>query len=343
MALNDLGGEVALELLGLDAATQAVYRAFLSCPDADLDKISELAGIDRAETEVALDRLAGLALVSWEDHEIGRPRLNDPDAALSALVAQRQSEIAQRQLEIEESRLAVAQLLAARSQVEGPDSTVEIERIHGVEAVRAQIEYLARTCRDEVWSFNPGGAQSAQSLMRSRPLNAETLGRGVRMRAIFLDSVRNDQASVDHAAWLVEHGAEVRTLPELPMRMLIVDRSTAVVPMDDRDSSRGALLVTGRGMVAGLAALFVMTWKAAQPLGPRPSRRPGLPSAQETQALRLWAQGATDGMVARSLGVSERTVRRISETLADRLGARSRFEAGVRAMEAGWLTDRDLI
>jgi len=45
----------------------------------------------------------------------------------------------------------------------------------------------------------------------------------------------------------------------------------------------------------------------------------------------------TDEMVARKLGVSVRTVRRMASELMAELGARSRFQAGVRASERGWL------
>jgi len=45
----------------------------------------------------------------------------------------------------------------------------------------------------------------------------------------------------------------------------------------------------------------------------------------------------TDEAAARRLGVSLRTVRRWASHLADRLGARSRFQAGVRARERGWI------
>ncbi|AGL13772.1 helix-turn-helix transcriptional regulator [Actinoplanes sp. N902-109] len=291
----------------------------------------------------AFDRLAGLALIRRSDDEISPPTLNDPSAALSALLAREQVRIAQRQLQIEESRAAIAELLAAGVGAGQGLEDNDIERVVGLAAVRERISELAAGCTEEVWTFNPDGAQSEQNRSSSRPLNEKTLERGVRMRAIYLDSVRNDPATVEHLQWLTDQGAEVRTTLTLPIRMIIVDRATAVVPIDDRASNQGAIVITGRGMVAGLVALFVSTWKSAQPLSSRRSREPGQPNAQERAALRLWAQGATDASVARTLGISERTVRRISETIAERLRARSRFEAGARAMDVGWLSAEDLI
>lgn len=60
-------------------------------------------------------------------------------------------------------------------------------------------------------------------------------------------------------------------------------------------------------------------------------------TGQQATALRLPAEGHTDETIAKRLGVSHRTARRIASELMDRLGARSRFEAGVRAVQQGWL------
>ena len=46
---------------------------------------------------------------------------------------------------------------------------------------------------------------------------------------------------------------------------------------------------------------------------------------------------ATDTAIARHLAISERTLRRRLKDLMDELGVDSRFVAGVRAVERGWL------
>ncbi|MCM1965674.1 helix-turn-helix transcriptional regulator [Streptomyces sp. G1] len=60
---------------------------------------------------------------------------------------------------------------------------------------------------------------------------------------------------------------------------------------------------------------------------------------QESTIIALLAQGHTDESIAKRLGVSQRTARRIAADLMERLGARSRFEAGVRCVQRGWLTE----
>ena len=54
------------------------------------------------------------------------------------------------------------------------------------------------------------------------------------------------------------------------------------------------------------------------------------------QLLQL-TEGAKDEQIARTLGISLRTVRRRIADLLSELGADSRFQAGVEAVRRGWL------
>ena len=49
------------------------------------------------------------------------------------------------------------------------------------------------------------------------------------------------------------------------------------------------------------------------------------------------ASGATDDAISRRLGLSRRTVVRRAARLLERLGASTRFQAGVQAAHRGWL------
>ena len=158
------------------------------------------------------------------------------------------------------------------------------------------------------------------------------------MRTVYQDSVRNDPEMLAYAHWLTEEGAQVRTSPVLPSRLLIFDRTVAVVPIDPENSRAGALCTRSPGIVASLISLFQQTWHSAVPLGadrPRQDER-GL-SAQEQELLKLLASGLTDEAAGKRLGVSLRTVRRQMAALMERLNATSRFEAGLKAAQRGWL------
>jgi DNA-binding CsgD family transcriptional regulator len=158
------------------------------------------------------------------------------------------------------------------------------------------------------------------------------------MKTIYLDSVQNDQGSLEHALWLAEHGAETRTTPSLPLRLQILDRRYAFVPINPEDSSQGAVLVEEPGIVSALCALFELVWETAVPFTEKKTRPKGTVSPQERELLRLLSQGLTDEAAARKLGVSLRTERRMITEISTRLDAHSRFQLGQRATEDGLLS-----
>jgi DNA-binding NarL/FixJ family response regulator len=64
------------------------------------------------------------------------------------------------------------------------------------------------------------------------------------------------------------------------------------------------------------------------------------PTDEERAVASLLVTGMTDEMAARRLGLSRRTFRRRLKALMDKLGARSRFQAGFMLAETGWTSER---
>ncbi|WP_347350315.1 helix-turn-helix domain-containing protein [Intrasporangium sp.] len=331
-----------LNYLGMDSLTHRVYLTLASQPVAGIEALARLLDLSEDDVRTGLNRLSAIALAELDSS--GEPtRIVDPSVGLKALLAQERLELAERQSQVERAQLQIEQWLAANSAAHNADPHLTITALHGLDAVRDKLVELARECRDEVWSFNPGGGQSNEQLRSASPLNADTLARGVSMRAVYLDTALNHAGTAEYLKALSDLGAQVRTVPILPVRMLVVDREVALVPIDERDTSLGAVEVRNRGLVAGLVALFLTTWRVGRPFGTRPMRLPSGLREQERLAVVLWAQGSTDEAVARRLGVSPRTVRRMSETLSASVKARSRFELGARAMALGWVSEEDLL
>ncbi|HCU95486.1 MAG TPA: LuxR family transcriptional regulator [Actinobacteria bacterium] len=133
-------------------------------------------------------------------------------------------------------------------------------------------------------------------------------------------------------------GALVRTAPRVPPVLMICDQQAALIPLEPAGPGTGAVHVREPAIVAALAATFASTWQAATPLaGTHPPAGPADLTASERALLRLLAGGLTDDAAARRLGVSARTVRRQVAVLMAKLGAASRFQAGRKAAERGWL------
>ena len=61
------------------------------------------------------------------------------------------------------------------------------------------------------------------------------------------------------------------------------------------------------------------------------------PTDDELALLRLLSRGFTDEVVAQKLGLTGRTLRRRLRSAMDKLEASSRFEAGFKLAQSGWL------
>jgi len=88
-------------------------------------------------------------------------------------------------------------------------------------------------------------------------------------------------------------------------------------------------------LVRGFFEQFAAIWRDAHSVGVGPED-----SLDETlirEILEILKTGVTDEVAARQLKVSARTIRRRMAAVLDLLGASSRFEAGVKAAQTGWL------
>ncbi|GAA2748477.1 MULTISPECIES: helix-turn-helix transcriptional regulator [Kitasatospora] len=327
-----------LELLGLDPESEAVYRQMLADPHGGVDELRLRLGLSEKAVRAALDKLADLTLLRASRDDPGRLRPVSPERGLELILRRQEEELARRQQELTLSRAAAARAVAEYADLRPEAAPGAPERLEGLDAIQAKLEVLTQQLTEECLSVMPGGAQSAASLEASKPLDQDAMERGVRIMTLYQDSVRNDQATFAYAQWMTSLGGKVRTAPILPPRLLIFDRRVAVVPIDPANTRRGALCTSEPGIVASLVALFEQTWTTAVPLGAGRGEDAdtGL-SPGERELLRLLATGLTDEAAGKRLGVSLRTVRRQMAALMERLGAASRFEAGLKAAQRGWL------
>ncbi|WP_424212629.1 helix-turn-helix transcriptional regulator [Streptomyces sp. BI20] len=322
---------------GLTEMSDTLYRLILKEPGLDRAKASAELGWAGEDLERELEELTRLSLLAPSWRVDGALRVVNPKAALDSLLAHQQAEIAQRHRALAESQAAASALLNQYAELHPAVPTHEAERFEGLDAVRVKLGELSAGTRSESLALVPGGAQPAANFKASAPLSEELLARGVRIRAVYLDSIRNDGPTLDHARWLTERGGQVRTVPALPMRMYIRDREAAMVPIDPADSAAGAVLLREPGAVAAFCALFESIWEAGTPFGEAPRRSLDDPGSQPRELLRLLAQGYTDEAAARRLGISLRSERRLISELMEKLDAQSRFQLGQRAVEHGLL------
>ncbi|MFF5445536.1 LuxR C-terminal-related transcriptional regulator [Streptomyces sp. NPDC012888] len=330
-----------LKALGLDTVTERVYRAMLSNPDETVSQLAARLSLAPAAMGMALDRLSELSLIYPTARESEIPRVLGPETAMGILLARQEAALAAQQERTETARAAAARLVAEFASARPQGARDSMERLHGIDTIRHRLAQLGDSARRSVMTFAPGGGHSEDDLRASRGPNHAMLARGVQLRTVYLDSVRNHAPTRVHVEWLNRCGARVRTAPSLPLRMIIVDRETAVLPMDVSDARGAALVLREESLLVALCALFEQTWAVSQPFGePGTGAKPadaGELTRREQEVLRLLAEGHTDESVAKRLGISSRSARRIVAGLLRRLDARSRFEAGILAVMAGWL------
>lgn len=157
---------------------------------------------------------------------------------------------------------------------------------------------------------------------------------GVRYKVLFPDSARMSGA----LNRMSRAGAEVRTDAEVPMDALVIDRTSVVLPAEGRQT--GTAVFQLPGVVTATVGLFERIWQAAAPLVPLDLPEPedaSMLTCRERELLTLLFSGTTDESAAARLGISVRTVRRMVADIMNRLGARSRFQAGAKAVDRGWL------
>ncbi|WP_406498915.1 LuxR C-terminal-related transcriptional regulator [Streptomyces sp. NBC_00846] len=323
-----------LQVLGLSQRSETVYRAMLRRPDRGVAALASDTGLSEDKVREALDELASLELLKPSAQEAGVLRPVSPTVGLTALLANAEAQAATQQARVESTRAAIASIAAEHDHPYDHDRALRLE---GLDAVRARLEVLQRATEFECLSLNPGGAHRPDARQAATPLNEEALRRGVTIRAVCRESFRNDADTLEYARWLTGHGGHMRTVPTVPIQMIVVDRKAAIVPLDPAAPRAGALEIHTPGTVSALCALFEQVWEHGIPFGEESPTDLNGCTPTERSLLQIIAAGDTDETAARQLGVSLRTVRRMMSSLMERLEAGSRFQAGLNAAKRGWL------
>lgn len=331
----------ALTELGFSAQEETIYRSLLRNPATTEKELAGEHGLPVTTVAQACARLVQLGVLKRDRSQSGFlvPR---PSAAVGQLIERREEELLRQYRRASESRFVIAELeLLARAPESTDQADQGVERLTGLDEVRDRLEELAFFTRTSVFSIQPGGPQSHESLEASRPLDQRGIRRGVEMRVIHEASVLDDEINRVYLRELVMGGTKVRVTSQQLERMIIMDSQVAVVPVDPANSRRGALIVRNPGLVAGFLDLFHRAWQDAEDLPWLAEGSEQAPSSrispQDKKILELLASGCTDETSARAVGVSVRHLRRTISRLMQELGANSRFEAGVEAARRGWL------
>jgi DNA-binding CsgD family transcriptional regulator/sugar-specific transcriptional regulator TrmB len=327
-----------LEPLGVDDATFAVYHALLSHPDSKPEQIAEL--LQRPLSEVletmALLRKLELLVPTWSDPDA--EHAVHPRVGLSSLAERRRGELNRMLSELNRAESSAEVIAEQYNELLTSRSSGDVEVVKGRANASRRIEELGLKAQRSFWGMIPAHLDDAMSSTPETSPDMPLLERGLKLRTIYLQSMTVSKAGIDYAATLHRLGGEVRSTPTLPMRLLIIDQEIAIMAMDPENPTAGAVIHRSAAVLSVAIALFDAYWSRATELFSPEDRDNESPlTPHEAEVLRLLAGGAKDEQVARLLGISLRTARRITANLSDRLDATSRFELGVAAAKRGWV------
>jgi DNA-binding CsgD family transcriptional regulator/predicted transcriptional regulator len=319
---------------GVPADAEALWRALMTNPRADVPALSLATGMPAEEVEAALQALADSHLVRPSSDPPGVVAI-DPALAVETHIARAERKIAEQIEELSALRARVPELASeyARGRASAGDEP-GFEIIVGLEDIQRQI-YLAgeRTTADH---RNLVHSQTAAGLRDAKQVDIEQLARGVRQRSIVGPRELADPDFYSELEAIHARGSQIRTRPEIPTRLIIMDRDLAVLPVDPANMDQGAMFVRVRNLIDLLIFIFDHLWSEADQLFTT-SSDPAAPVGRPARVLELMAVGTKDARIARTLGTGLRTVRRDVAELKASLGVASRAEVVAAAVRRGWL------
>ncbi|WP_416518405.1 helix-turn-helix domain-containing protein [Streptomyces achromogenes] len=326
-----------LAAIGLDETHEAAYRALVSVGAADVADLARRLTLAEQDAERALRRLERHGLAAQSPARPGRWVAAPPGVALAALLTQRRHELEQAEL--------TAALLAEEYRATAAEPAVHdlVEVVTGASAVAQRFLQLQLGAAEEVCALVTGGPMVVSGT--ENEAEEQAAGRGVRYRVVVERAVLDRPHGLTELRAALGRDERVRVVDRVPTKLVVADRSLALVPLTSKSAEPAALVVHASGLLELLAGLFESVWRDALPLrlGAEgvTEEPPGRPDPTDLQVLSLLLAGLTDASVAKQLDVGLRTVQRRVRRLMELAGVTTRMQLGWHARERGWVTRED--
>jgi hypothetical protein len=324
--------DAVLGALGFSAEQDRVYRRALSLSGSDLVTIAGACQLTPDDVLATLAEPLRLGLVRHEDQRLF---VLDPAQAVATMLDAQAAESDRNRRRLEGLSLAVQHLYGARARP-APGAVEGIRPIDGEVNAGGQpvplLTSLIQESKGDLLWWRPDQFRAPREDAMAAVVG-EAIASGRRSRAIYPARALQDARPTLVAR--AEVGEQIRIVPELPSRLFIIGRTHAITPEPLGFADEPRLLIRQRGLVEALMLLFELMWDKATPVAEL-DRGEARPDLRRLLLLQL-ADGAKDEQIARTLGLSLRTVRRRIADLLIELGVDSRFQAGVEAVRRGWL------
>ncbi|MFJ2111809.1 helix-turn-helix domain-containing protein [Streptomyces sp. NPDC087850] len=345
-----------LAAIGLDARQEAAYRALVAIGAAEVADLAHRLALPEPDTERALRKLERHGLAAQSSARTGRWVAAPPTVALGALLTQHRHELEQAEL--------AAVVLAEEYRAESTETAVHdlIEVVTGASAVAHRFRQLQLGATREVCALVTGQPMAVAG--RDNEAEEErAAARGVTFRVVIEREVLSLPTGISELTAALHRDERVRVTERVPTKLVIADRSLAMVPLTRGGTEPAALVVHASGLLESLLGLFEAAWREGLPLrlrgaedgeaageeggvrggpyGPVVEERPPGPDDTDLEILSLLLAGMTDARVAKRLDLGLRTVQRRVKGLMELSGVTTRLQLGWHAYEKDWVA-RDL-
>lgn len=257
-----------LTTLGLSRYEAAAYVGLLGRQSFSAPQLATRTGIPRQRIYDVLQSLAAKGLA----HErVGTRRTFvaiPPDQALPTLLAERR---AAAERELNEAHLLTTTLIAATQPLytAGSDEDNPLDYIDVLldpRQIGARARALAQEAEHEILVCfkRPLVSSFAENISEVR----EPLARGVRYRALYESSARDDADLQPMLAAFRELGQQMRFVPSLPIKMNLFDERAALLSLQDPLTGRPsitALCLTHPSLALTLKKAFDAFWAEGTP------------------------------------------------------------------------------
>ncbi|WP_043442376.1 helix-turn-helix transcriptional regulator [Arthrobacter sp. L77] len=321
----------------LGATSLEVYRYAVGHPGWTRAEASEALGLTLRRIDEAVGELSDRRLLSPQAGSPDGLVAVSPDVALADLVDADERELQELKARISAQRRELSSLLPtfldARKHVLASTSVETLEDPHLIH--RVLIDY-GRDVTEKVYIAQPGQGSTADVHEESVRKDLELLEHGVRRRTLYDTSTRDHVPTRKAVEAIAAGGGEFGVLPFIPLRMLIFDEKLALVGRQLTRDDKAALVIRDHSLINIFTRLFDIAWELSEAfLSPQQVGSPL--SAMQRSIIQGLANGLSDESIARRLDINVRTCRRHIAWMLETLRADSRFQAALKARDAGWV------
>lgn len=322
----------AFDVVGLDSTARLAYRYVLSKGTVQPVDVTNDVTHEDEDTLLTLESLRAAGLVS-RSRTGEQYTAVDPRTAVRTLADRTASRL-------DTVRSAIPRLAEVYEQAESAHvPTAHVRVVHGAAAIGAWYTRLQHEATEEFLQFD----RPPYVLAEENPVEPHVLARGVVWRVVYATEALERPGAWTEMRYAMAQGERARIAPTVPTKLAVADRRIALVSPTLDPQRPTAVVIEDRALIDVLCTAFEAVWEEAVEIpaasddldDAAPSRRG--PTRDDLVFLALLASGAKDETIARELGIADRTLRRRTSDLLRRLGASSRFQAGVQASRRGWI------